>query len=194
MNFLRAFFLFALCLLLAVPAFAAPAQFPALVIDVADGGTLTVLTKNKQQVTIRLYGIDCPENGQAFGDSAKQATTDAVYGKNVTVQPLGRERNGRVVAVVLMPGGSSLSEHLVRNGMGWVYARHCKRADVCVPLWHLELEAKRHRLGLWRDENPVPPWEWRKKKRQQSTYVVLVSDRLFQAGRACTKPARYGAD
>ena len=29
----------------------------------------------------------------------------------------------------------------------------------------IEEEARAARLGLWRDEKPVPPWEWRKSTR-----------------------------
>ncbi len=37
------------------------------VISFADGDTLTVLTSDKQQVKIRLSGIDTPEKNQAYG-------------------------------------------------------------------------------------------------------------------------------
>ena len=29
-----------------------------------------------------------------------------------------------------------------------------------------ELEARRLKLGLWRDPDPVPPWEYRQAKRE----------------------------
>ena len=29
-----------------------------------------------------------------------------------------------------------------------------------------ELEARRHKLGLWQDPNPVPPWAYRQAKRE----------------------------
>jgi len=31
-----------------------------------------------------------------------------------------------------------------------------------------EADAREHRRGLWADANPVPPWEWRRAKRQAS--------------------------
>jgi endonuclease YncB( thermonuclease family) len=52
------------------------------VIGIADGDTITVL-RDKEQVRIRLYGIDCPERGQAFGNKAKQFTAKLVHGKVV---------------------------------------------------------------------------------------------------------------
>ena len=43
------------------------ADFQAKVIHITDGDTLTVLNNTKEQVKIRLKGIDCLENAQAFG-------------------------------------------------------------------------------------------------------------------------------
>jgi len=154
-----------LCLAFAVPALAAPAQFTGLVIAVADGDTITVLTKDKQQVRIRLYGIDCPEIGQPFSARAKQTTSDAVFGKNVTVQPIETDRYDRTVAVVFMPGGRSLGAHLVREGLAWVCTEeYCTRKDICEPLRKLEQAARTAKQGLWINKAPEPPWEWRKRK------------------------------
>ena len=32
------------------------------------------------------------------------------------------------------------------------------------PLYAVQAEARAARRGLWRDTNPVPPWEWRRKR------------------------------
>ena len=53
-------------------------------VGIADGHTITVL-RDKEQVRIRLYGIDCPERYQAFSKKAKQFTSEMVYGKVVEV-------------------------------------------------------------------------------------------------------------
>ena len=154
-----------LCLALSTPAAAATEQFAARVISVADGDSITVLTQDKQQVRIRLYGIDCPEKGQAFGSRATHATSDAAFGKNVTVQPVDTDRYGRTVAVVLMPDGKSLNEQLVRDGLAWVYRQHCKHEEICGRLKDLEQAATADKLGLWADKKPAPPWEWRQRRK-----------------------------
>ena len=151
-----------LCLVLAVPALAAAPQFTAAVVAVADGDTIIVLTREKQQVKIRLYGIDCPEGGQAFGRRAREATAKAVFNQTVTVQPMDTDSYGRTVAVVIMPDGKSLNEHLVREGLAWVYPQHCIQEDICAPLRDLEKSIRASKRGLWVDKAPVPPWEWRK--------------------------------
>lgn len=58
-------------LLLTTPAGSAE-TLTGKVIKVADGDTLTLLV-GTEQIRIRLHGIDSPEQGQAFGDRAKQA-------------------------------------------------------------------------------------------------------------------------
>ena len=153
-----------LCIALAVPAHAAP-TFTALVTAVADGVTLTVLTaQDKRQVKIRLYGIDCPESRQTFGKRAKQASSDAVFGKNVTVQPINTEHHGLTAAVVLMPGGKSLNEHLIREGLAQVSAQHCTQEDICAPLSRLEKSAKVQKRGMWEDKKAV---------QQQDDWLIL---------------------
>jgi endonuclease YncB( thermonuclease family) len=67
------------CLLIVVPGGLA-ADFTGEVIRVLDGDTIEVLHEKKPE-RIRLYGIDCPEKGQPFGQKAKQATSALVFSK-----------------------------------------------------------------------------------------------------------------
>jgi endonuclease YncB( thermonuclease family) len=55
-------------------------RFVAKVVGVADSDTITVL-RDRQQSRIRLDGIDCPEEGQAFGTRAKRFTWSLVFGR-----------------------------------------------------------------------------------------------------------------
>ncbi len=136
--------------------------FAARVVSVADGDTLTVLY-NRQQIRIRLYGIDCPEPGQPFHRRATQRTGELVHGRTVTVRPESGDRYGRLVAWILLPGGRSLNEILVAEGLAWHYRRYAPREK---RLARLEEEARDARRGLWQDPRPVPPWEWRRASRR----------------------------
>jgi micrococcal nuclease len=80
------------------------ADFFAPVVYILDGDTIEVL-HNKKRERIRLNGIDCPENGQAFGTRAKQAISVLIFGKEVTVHTHGKDRYGRSIADVLLPDG-----------------------------------------------------------------------------------------
>ena len=88
------------------------------VVGVSDGDTITVMHDGKGE-KIRLYGIDTPENKQAFGKKAKQFTSDMVAGKVVEVKPVTTDRYGRTVGLVYI-NGKCLSEELVMAGYAWV--------------------------------------------------------------------------
>jgi endonuclease YncB( thermonuclease family) len=134
------------------------------VVGVADGDTIRILSDGKQ-VKIRLYGIDCPERGQAFSRKAKQFTSKMVYGKVVEVEPVDVDRYGRTVALVRV-NGALLNEALVKEGLAWVYPKYCSR-PICFTWYQLEAEAHDNKHGLWTDSNPIPPWEFRRKRRSE---------------------------
>jgi len=145
-------------------ALVAQAQpFSGKVVSVADGDTITILTPAKQQVIIRLYGIDTPEGGQAFGSKAKKFISSLVYGKQVKVTPYDIDKYGRTVGVVFVDG-INVNEQIITAGYAWQYRKYCKEL-FCSDWLGFENSAKRTRIGLWYDKNPIPPWEWRKGNR-----------------------------
>jgi endonuclease YncB( thermonuclease family) len=151
--------LFLSCSAIASPA---AADFAGKVVGVSDGDTLTVL-RDQTQVRIRLYGVDCPETGQDFGSRAKQFSSELAFGKVVTVVPRDRDRYGRLVADVVLPDGRVLNDELVKAGLAWWYRQYARNIGT---LSQLEAEAREAKRGLWSQSNPVPPWEWRRTKRE----------------------------
>ena len=137
--------------------------WPGLVVGISDGDTITVLRNDREQVKIRLYGIDCPEKRQAWGSRATQATGRLCAGKVVDIQETDIDRYGRTVAIVTLPGGLTLQNELVRDGMAWAWPRYCK-LPICRAWSELEAKARESKAGLWRDAEPVPPWEWRRTR------------------------------
>ena len=140
------------------------------VIGVADGDTITVL-RDKQPQKIRLYGIDCPEKRQPFGKRAKQFTSKLVFGKLVDIEPVTVDRYGRTVAFVRVEN-TSVNEELIKGGLAWVYSRYCK-LPLCARWQSLEVEARIRKRGLWGDSNHIPPWEFRRQKKQHSTTALI---------------------
>ncbi len=165
----RLFFL--LLLVLAFPACAA--DYAGRVIGIADGDTITVLTADKTQHRIRLWGIDAPETGQDFGSRAKQAASGLAFGKQVTIRTRDTDRYGRTVAEVILPDGRSMNREMVKQGMAWWYRQYAPRDS---ELARLETDAKAARIGLWSQPNPVPPWNWRHGEGIPKTAAV-VGDR-----------------
>jgi len=150
---------FGLCPLLATPASAA--DFSDSVVSVLDGNTIEVL-HNTHAERIRLNGIDCPEKGQTYGNRAKQASSELVFGKEVTLQTFGKDKYGRTIADVLMSDGTNVNHGLVKDGWCWWYRKYVPNNR---ELERLEKNAREAKKGLWADSHPVPPWEWRAQRR-----------------------------
>lgn len=133
-------------------------DFLARVVGVHDGDTITVLrgVSGKKQWHIRLSGIDAPEIGQAFGKAAKQALSDLVFGKTVTIVENKTDDYGRLVADVYVDG-EWVNLAMVKQGFAWRYTHYSNDAK----LGAAEAHARQAHLGLWEDKNPVPPWDWR---------------------------------
>ena len=130
------------------------------VVKIADGDTLTLLTPSNQQVKIRLAGVDTPERKQPFGNKAKQALSNLAFQKQALVEIAAKDRYGRTIGVVFVDG-LNVNAELVKQGMAWVYRKYTDDKR----LYTLESEAKQAKRGLWLDENPIPPWEWRRGRR-----------------------------
>jgi len=150
--------------------FAALLAFPVLtlawsgkVVAVHDGDTISVMHFGRAE-KVRLFGIDCPEHGQDFGAKAKEFTADFAFGKVAEILPVDRDEYGRVVAWVNVEG-KSLNKELVRAGLAWWYRRY---AEDNLELMDLEVEARKNKLGLWSQPNPVPPWKFRRDNQRKA--------------------------
>lgn len=155
-----------LFLLIMADSSLARSEFWGKVVGVADGDTITVLAPGNRQVKVRLYGIDCPEKKQAFGQRATQFTAQRVAGDMVRVEVMDADRYGRSVGVVYADNGQNVNRELIEAGMAWVYPSYCK-TSFCTEWKRLQVRARSAGVGLWVDRNPVPPWEWRKARRNR---------------------------
>jgi endonuclease YncB( thermonuclease family) len=130
---------------------------------VLDGDTILVRNEGGT-VTIRLYGIDCPEYGQPYWQEAKGAIQNMVLGKKVRIESMDTDQYGRTVGLVGVRGGLVNAE-LVRQGMAWVYTHYCTQQPLCRSLNEIEDAARMNGVGLWRDRKPTPPWVWKHSRR-----------------------------
>lgn len=148
------------------------------VVGVKDGDTV-VLLRNGEEVTVRLYGVDTPEKTQAYGQKAKQFTSDLAFGKQVRLIEHNKDRYGRTVGTILLPDGRSLNEELVKNGFAWHYKAYSNDKNLA----NAEADARRFKRGLWQDPNPVAPWDYRKDKRSgSSTQASTTANAPVPAG------------
>ena len=153
-----------LIVLISIPNFAFAA--PATVIRVYDGNTLNVDVQGKT-VTLRLYGIDAPESGQDGNVAATRFLRRLVLDHPVKIKVKETDQLNQIFAVVIREGKeSSINAAMLANGYAWVNPDQCK-GDQCRKWNAIESQARKLKLGIWSDYNIVPPWEFRKRQRQQ---------------------------
>lgn len=147
-------------------AFADTTQYQATVIGIADGDTITVLDANKEQHKIRLQGIDAPEKSQAFGKVSRHHLSQLVFSKTVTIEFEKMDRYQRQVGKVLVNGTDANLEQ-VSNGMAWHYKKYEGEQSPEDRNEYSVAEQKARSLGkgLWVEDKPIPPWEYRKARR-----------------------------
>ena len=138
-------------LVIASPLFALSGK----VVSIHDGDTITIL-QGKQQIKVRLFGIDAPESEQPYGKKSKQFLANLIAGEVVEVEPKGKDRYKRTLGIIHHKG-QDINAQMVLNGYAWAYVKYSR---IYVDQ---EKTAREKKLGLWQSSNPTPPWEWRKR-------------------------------
>ena len=140
-----------------------------VVTRVEDGDTIYVQGRAKG---IRLASIDAPETshgpkrpGQPFSQVSKNRVNELLgqSPRSVELQCFDIDRYGRSVCnVTVTATGINIGHQLVTEGLAWANTANGGRYLRDSRLVTLQASAKARRIGLWADENPTPPWDWRK--------------------------------
>lgn len=165
-------------------AFAAPvfAEIPphhtlleGLVVGVNEGDRLTVNSFGNE-IPVRLYGIATPQTakidkftgwykpGQPYAEDAFRALSLKVLHQRVKIEIRStvvspNDRSQVAVAIVYLDG-RNINLEMLNDGWAWVYKRLLNRTD-----YHRysgsERLARARKNGLWVQENPQAPWEFK---------------------------------
>lgn len=133
------------------------------VIGIKDGDTVEILLNGVGQ-SVRLLHIDAPEKKQPYGMAAKGVLSDFCYGKEVALEgKVSKDRNGRLLAVLITRKNINVNASMIVSGYAWHFKKYSKDPYYA----GLEKQARKERVGLWADPNPVPPWEYRASRRRK---------------------------
>jgi micrococcal nuclease len=128
------------------------------VLTVIDGNTLEVTTTENEIYKILLFGIDSPELGQEFGEKAKRYLEKLILDKNVSVEIQGKDRFGNRLGIILIEGEDPRLQ-LLQEGLAWTAERQ--------PIQEFETikeKAREKGKGLWKEQEPTPPWVYRRQQ------------------------------
>ncbi len=129
------------------------------VVSVIDGNTVEVIAEDNETYKILLHGIDCPELEQEYGDKARKLLERLALKKNVQVKIQGKDRWGNRLGVLVIDGKEDPRYELLKEGLAWTSER-----NPIEELEQLKESAREKSKGLWKDENPTPPWIFRRQQ------------------------------
>ena len=123
---------------------------------VTDGDTIVLMDRTR----VRLHGIDAPELDQPYGPVATAALEDMVA-LGVYLVKVDEDRYGRLVGQLYhAKKGYDINASMVCAGHAWWYERYAPDSRV---LNDCQVEAQQAPEGLWEEEDPMPPWKWRRR-------------------------------
>ena len=148
-------------LFLLILPFTVSAQiYTGKIISVKDGDSFELLTEENEIIEIRLAHVDTPEKKQPYGKAAKIFAANLVWGHIVTATQTDTDRYKRKICLV-EANGRILNLELVRAGLAWHFKKYSEDRRYA----RAEKVAKARKVGLWKQSNPIAPWDARKRKR-----------------------------
>lgn len=139
------------------------ADLNGTVIKVLDGDTIDLLTITNQKVRIRLLDIDAPEKGQAYSNASRKYLASLIAGKYVFVKANKKDIYNRTLGTIFY-NKMNINAKMVENGYAWAYRYRGKASNKLMV--KREKQAKLNNKGLWKDKNPIAPWQFRYRNKQ----------------------------
>ena len=144
-----------------------------VVTEIIDGDTFKYCpTKDEpcsedEWVEVDLWGVDAPEltpEEQFFLKKASQYLLDELLKETVVLEQMSKDDAGKQMVKVLIVNhpNSNFNVHLLMEGYGWSTVTDENDVTDVVSYREAEKFAQKRKLGLWREIEPVAPWDWLK--------------------------------
>ena len=127
---------------------------------VPEGDVLTV-ERGEETVDLRLYGVDCPDPGQPGAEQAVAFTKARVLDKEVAIETLTTDSQGKPVVRAAYGDGQDLAEQLAAAGLAWWDQQNAPKART---VKKLAAKAIVDGKGSWQQAAPLAPWEYRRSE------------------------------
>ena len=125
-----------------------------------DGDTIKCKDGTGKAYTVRLAKIDAPEKAQPFGKESRETLESLLRGRRVILQTFAKDKYGRTLGILHGEITTTFYEDfnaiMVRRGYAWNYGSKGYS--------YQEWLARRDRAGLWVQENPESPSDYRKRQ------------------------------
>lgn len=131
------------------------------VVSIYDGDTYGLLTSNNQTIKVRMNGIDAPEIEMPFHEVSRQYLSKLIFKKNVYLDKTGEDIYGRTLGFTYLEDETDVNLEMLKAGMAW----HFKRYNDFIEYADAEDDARENKIGLWEEDDPTPPWSFRRNNR-----------------------------
>lgn len=159
----------------------APERFSGKVVAVPSGDSLVVLT-GKQQMRLRLCGVDAPELTQPQGKTA-QAMLQKLLDGEVQFVPIRQQSQQTIAEVfVTQPAHATaligkakqavqsdeavqlVNQAMVQTGLACVYSRYVNECPQRQAIIAAQSIAQQKRQGIWASQSVLHPWSYRRQQ------------------------------
>ena len=114
-----------------------------------------------------ITGVDCPEPGQPFFNRARRFLIARYRHKTLELTIDGyddlKREFGHAIYVNQEGVETDVGLNLIKHGMAWYDGGKFEGSEAYREAFE---EAKREKIGLWAQSDPVPPWEFYAKQQK----------------------------
>jgi endonuclease YncB( thermonuclease family) len=140
----------------------------AIVVEVNDGKTI-IVENTGRRIKVVLKAAEAPEKDQPYGDVARLHLAGFVLNRQVVVEYTGLGVNSQLIARVFFED-RDIGLQMIRDGVAWFDRNYETELGAQLQRLYADSEhaARSEHRGIWQDSSPVPPWEWRRAKADNS--------------------------
>lgn len=132
--------------------------------QILDGDTIKILDPDYNSISVRLIGIDAPEQDQPFGKESLIGLKKCLDNKPLIVQWSKKDKYNRLLAKVIS-NNKDCNLNQVQKGLAWHYKYFEKDQPILDRKSYslAEQNARSKKIGVWASNCVIAPWDWRRK-------------------------------
>ncbi len=135
------------------------------VVLVYDGDMISIEGNDGKIYPVRLQGIDAPEEKQNYHKKSRKSLAELILNKEVKIVVHRQDLLDRHIGNVYLDG-QDISLKQLETGMAWHYKQfsYLQPAEERRRYAQAEARAREAKIGLWEDDRPISPWNFRDGK------------------------------
>lgn len=133
------------------------------VVHISDGDTFVMEMAGGVRATVRIHAIDAPELAQDFGKESREHLRALIANQQVQVRKQKLDQFQRMVGTVFL-NGKDTGLQMVSDGYAWHFKQYEKEQPLAERAAYAAAEktARELQLGLWQDNDSLPPQDYRR--------------------------------